>query len=97
MNIVFLASAAPDLRWFQRYYMTVFPEGRRKADQQFQTLQKLLLTHPNIGERVEDFPNAREFPIQRTPFSVIYRVQGDRIEVLCVLDQRSGYANDRQR
>ena len=77
--------------------MTAFPEGRRNADQQFHAFQRLLLSNPFIGEAVADIPEARAFPIQKTPFTVIYRVKDDRIEVLRVLDQRSGYANERRK
>lgn len=97
MKIVFLRSATPDLRWFKRYYMTAFPEGRRNADQHFQAILSLLLSSPLIGGPVDDFQNAREHPIQKTPFSVIYRVKGERIEILRILDQRSGYANERRK
>ena len=37
---------------------------------------------------VEGMAGIREFPIPRTPFSFIYRVVDDRIEVLRVRDQR---------
>ena len=97
MQIVFLASAVPDLRWFKTYYMRVFPEGRRNADQQYHALLKLLKSTPMVGEAVADFPDAREYPIRRTPFTVIYRVRPDQIQILRVLDQRSSYANDRRK
>ena len=51
--------------------MTAFPEGRRNADQQFHAFQRLLLSNPFIGEAVADIPEARAFPIQKTPFTVI--------------------------
>jgi len=93
MNIHILASAKADLRWFKRYYMQVFPAGRENADHQFRALLALLKSNPDVGERVDAFPGVREFPIRRTPFSVLYRVQPKHIEILRVFDQRSDFAN----
>ena len=42
MKIVFLESCAPDLAWFRFYYQSVFPEGSRRAGQQFKALQATL-------------------------------------------------------
>lgn len=95
MKIVFLAEAKGDLRWFKHYYMRVFPEGRRIADQRFKALLQLLKSNPMVGEEVESFPGTREFPIRSTPFSVIYRVRPNQIEVLRVFDQRSEFSNER--
>lgn len=93
MEIVFLASAKADLRWFKQYYMRVFPDGKKNADQQFHAFLNLLRTNPLIGEAVHGFVVAREFPIHRTPFTVIYRVGRKQIEILRVFDQRSEFSN----
>jgi plasmid stabilization system protein ParE len=93
MKILILASAKADLRWFKRYYMQVFPAGRENADQQYRALLQLLRSTPNVGERVEGFPDVREFPIRRTPFAVLYRVQPDHVEILRIFDQRSDFSN----
>lgn len=97
MKIVFLDAAKPDLRWFKRYYITIFPEGRRNADQQYRALLKLLKSSPMIGEPADDFRNAREHPVKNTPFTVIYRIRPEHIEILRLLDQRSRFSNDRKR
>jgi plasmid stabilization system protein ParE len=95
MKIIFLAGAKADLRWFKRYYMQVFPEGRVNADQQYGTFLRLLSSSPMVGEKVEGMPEVREYPIRRTPFTVLYRVKAEHIEILRVFDQRSGFANER--
>lgn len=97
MKIIFLPSSKADLRWFKRYYISVFPEGRRNADQQYQALLRILKATPMVGHPAHGFANAREFPIQRTPFTVIYRVEADRNDILRVLDQRSAYSNERRK
>ncbi|WP_039019230.1 type II toxin-antitoxin system RelE/ParE family toxin [Halocynthiibacter namhaensis] len=93
MKILILASAKPDLRWFKQYYMRVFPAGRESADHQFKSLLQLLKSNPDVGERVDGVPFVREFPIRKTPFTVLYRVQSEHIEILRVFDQRSEFAN----
>lgn len=85
MKIVYLSSAILDLIWFRRYYKVVFPEGRRKALQQLKAIERLLIDNPSLGQRSG---NAREFPISKTPFSIIYNATPDVIEVLRVWDQR---------
>ncbi|MFV0292882.1 MAG: type II toxin-antitoxin system RelE/ParE family toxin [Paracoccus sp. (in: a-proteobacteria)] len=97
MKIVFLAFAKPDLRWFKRYYMYVFPEGRRNADQHYYALLNLLKSSPTIGGLAEDFPDAREHHIKNTPFTLIYRIQPDRVEILRLLDERNSFSNERKR
>lgn len=96
MKILLLASAKADLRWFKRYYMQVFPSGRENADQQYRALLQLLRSNPDVGERVEGGASLREFPIWRTPFSVLYRVKPEHIEILRVYDQRSQFANEQR-
>jgi plasmid stabilization system protein ParE len=91
MRLVYLDSAAADLRWFKQYYSEVFTEGRVKADQQFLATQKLLKANAFIGQVSEYSKEVREHQIPRTPFTVIYRVVEDRIEVLRVVDGRSDW------
>ncbi|MGL5138650.1 MAG: type II toxin-antitoxin system RelE/ParE family toxin, partial [Beijerinckiaceae bacterium] len=65
----------------------VFPAGANNAAQHFMAVLKALMAHPNMGEPVRN--GVRRLPIPRTPFSIIYRIRADRIEVLRVRDQRS--------
>ena len=88
MKVVFLASASHSLRWFQLYYTRVFPEGRKKAEARFVRMQITLAAAPLIGGAYGD-RGSRKYSIPRTPFSVIYRVRSDRVEILRVIDQRA--------
>lgn len=90
MKIVYLASAKKDLRWFKQYYMQVFPQGREKADNHFLKTQQAIKENPKIGHPSERVATARELHIHRTPFTFIYRINGDYLEILRVLDGRSG-------
>lgn len=91
MKLVFLAKAKSDLRWFKHYYLSVFPEGKAKADNQFLSIQKTLKINPYIGHPSEAVENAREYPVLKTPFIFLYRVQENSIEVLRIIDTRSDY------
>ena len=92
MKLVFLSSSKADLRWFKRYYISVFPEGKTKADKQFLSIQRALKVNPYIGHSSDTVKDAREYSVLRTPFSFIYRIKEDRIEVLRIIDNRSDWA-----
>ena len=94
MQIVFLARAKRDLRWFKLYYTKTFPEGRAKANSQFLTTQQLLGANPHIGHPSERVIGVREYHIPRIPFSFLYRVKKDRIEILRVLDTRADFTSN---
>lgn len=94
MKLVYLKTAEPDLRWFKHYYVSVFPEGHKKANAQFLATQKVLLQNPRIGEISENAPDVRVYHVVRTPFSFVYRLHGENIEVLRVVDNRSNWQQD---
>ncbi len=94
MNIIFLASSRNDLRWFKRYYVSVFSEGRRKTDKQYLATLNVLRENPLVGQPSEAIKGAREFHISRTPFSFLYRVTKDHVEIMRVIDNRSNWASD---
>jgi toxin ParE1/3/4 len=88
MKVVFLESARHDLDWFKRYYSQIFPDGARQAAAHYKAAKTLLAHHPEIG-RQSDTDGLREFTIPRTPFSFVYSIRNDRIEILRLLDGRS--------
>jgi plasmid stabilization system protein ParE len=87
VKLRFLSRARRDLVWFQTYYDSVFREGADRARRQYRRTMANILSNPYIGHPVES--GVRRFPIPRTPFSAIYRVAEDEIEILRVLDQRA--------
>ncbi|WP_417264576.1 type II toxin-antitoxin system RelE/ParE family toxin [Celeribacter sp.] len=97
MQIRFLEEARQDLRWFKQYYMRVFPAGRSKADRQYQALLVLLKTQPKIGHGVEDVPGVFEYVVPGIPFTVLYRLNGEVVEILRLYDQRNRFSNERRR
>ena len=88
MNLVFLPSTRTDLLWMRTYYARVFPGGAKRATEQYHRASRVVRGNPLVGHPVEGMAGVREFPIPRTPFSFIYRVADNRIEVLRVWDQR---------
>jgi plasmid stabilization system protein ParE len=86
MNVIYLPSTLDDIEWFHRYYTYIFPEGANNATKQFQAVKELLSSNPKAGSFIHK--NVREFSIPRTPFSYIYRVKGDEVQVLRIWDER---------
>ena len=85
MKLVYLPTAFPDIVWMRRYYRNIFPQGAKKAREQLFATERLIMENPEIGK---PFRKGREFPVLRMPFSIVYRVRGDTIEVVRVWDGR---------
>lgn len=92
-TLIFLPSSKKDLRWFDTYYRSVFPEGKQKANAHFRALRRNLQENPEIGHPSEIVAGALEFPLIRTPFTVLYRVTRTEVQVLRVYDQRNEFSN----
>ena len=87
MKVVYLESTQNDLLWFHEYYTAVFPEGANEALKKYKFIENLLADNPYIGKPYPD-EDARKLVIPKTPFSYIYRVNGDCVEILRVWDDR---------
>lgn len=90
MKIVYLQSAVQDIGWFRPYYKSVFPSGSERAGKQLKSIQALLAENPYIGHPSEGFDDVRELVITKTPFTLIYRVTSQQIEILRLWDNRQG-------
>jgi plasmid stabilization system protein ParE len=88
MRLVYRDQALDDLDWVRNYYISIFPEGARRASLQFLASEQGLLDNPFLG-RALDATNARQYQIARTPFSIIYRIEKVEIQVLRIWDSRS--------
>ena len=96
MQIKFLDETKADLRWFKQYYSQVFPARRTKADQQYRALLILLKSQPRVGHLDEEWPDVFEYPLPGTPFTVLYRIKDQTIEIMRLYDQRSKFSNNRK-
>jgi plasmid stabilization system protein ParE len=88
MRIVFLPTTAPDFDWITEYYLSNFPEGGPKAYHRLERALANLSVNPRMGKAIAR-TEYRQYSVPRTPFSLIYRISGDAIEILHVWDQRS--------
>lgn len=87
MRLRFLEQARRDLTWFRRYYAANFPEGDNGAKRSYNATKTLLKEHPFAGE-VQENTDLREIRVLRTPFSFVYRVKEDEIQILRIWDGR---------
>jgi plasmid stabilization system protein ParE len=65
----------------------VFPQGRETAYRHFEKSVELLVANPFLGQSVEGC-KLREHPIPKTPFVIVYRLRGERLEIVRVWDMR---------
>jgi plasmid stabilization system protein ParE len=91
MKIVYLREALKDMQWVRHYYRNVFPAGQGNARESLRTAERTISQHPFIGSVCEEIEIAREYRLTRTPFSLLYQVFDDRIEILRVIDHRSDW------
>ncbi|MEP5757789.1 MAG: type II toxin-antitoxin system RelE/ParE family toxin [Litoreibacter sp.] len=94
MQTKFLDGTKADLRWFKQYYSQVFPAGRTKADQQYRALLIFLKSQPYIGRPNEEWPGVFEYVLPRIPFTVLYRINDETIEIMRLYHQRSEFSNE---
>lgn len=87
MKITFLPSSSHDVAWYSLYYNSIFKAGEPKARLRLSNMLKLLAANPNIGHP-EGPTDERELSVPKTPFSIIYRIRGDQIQILRLWDQR---------
>ncbi|GGE21589.1 hypothetical protein GCM10011390_46170 [Aureimonas endophytica] len=87
MIIVFGPKVVEDLRWFRDYHSG----AAGKAIERYLRALDLLSSFPGLGRPLSDL-DAREYVMPKTPFSLIYRVGPDNIEILRVWDQRTDRA-----
>ena len=88
LKMAYSARARLDLHWFRIYCETQFPEGMPKANARFSKCLALLSMTPNMGRPAGKEPR-RRFSVPNTPYTILYQVNGDLLEVARVLDQRS--------
>lgn len=91
MKIIYFPRALDDMAWVRRYYSRIFPEGNSRARAQLRRTETIVREQSNIGHPSERVEGAREFHIQKTPFTFLYRPFPDRIEILRVIDERSDW------
>jgi toxin ParE1/3/4 len=89
LKFKFRPTALDDLEWFAKYYGSVFPEGSKAARVRFRQSKLSILKYPSIGHEIGEGTPLRELIIPRTPFSLVYYVEGHDIAVIRLLDNRA--------
>ncbi|MEE9363093.1 MAG: type II toxin-antitoxin system RelE/ParE family toxin [Cellulophaga sp.] len=88
MQVIYLESSLDDIEWMRFYYRNIFPSGKKEAIKHIKTAENLLVNHPDIGQAYENNKNIKELVVNKTPFTFIYRVKNENIEILRLWDQR---------
>lgn len=87
MDVAYLSTTQPGLRWMRDYYGRRSELDLRRAAVALRTAATVLREHPTAGRRFEDIEAVREHPIQGTPFSLLYTIARDAVWVIDVRDQ----------
>lgn len=77
-----------DYDWITEHCLGAFREGGPKAYQRLDRALASLSDDPRIGKPIAR-TTYRQYSVPRTPFSRIYRIGGEAIEILHSWDQRS--------
>lgn len=88
MKIIFLPTTTEDFDWITDYYLEVFPEGGPSAYASLDRALSHLVDNPLMGRPIAR-TRYRQYSVRRTPFCLIYRVEGEEIQIFRVWDQRS--------
>jgi plasmid stabilization system protein ParE len=97
MKVVYLETARDDILWFREYYESAFSSGQANARAQLLRTEALIVEFPKIGHSVDHAHEVFEYHIPKTPFSMIYRIVQNEIQILRLYDQRSEFSNDQRR
>ncbi len=84
-----LPRAGGDLRWVKSYYDMGNQGGGAKALFRMHDVFLLLSERPQIGPLAGQAPR-RWFSVPGMPFTVVYQLRQDVLEIVRILDQRSG-------
>jgi hypothetical protein len=88
MELLFLETAQPGLRWLRRYYVRNPQLSKQKAAANFSAARALIRENPFIGHPYEEMSEVREHPIRGTNFTIVYTVARDTIWVIDIRDVR---------
>ncbi len=89
MKIIFRDTTKADIRWFRRYYVSIFPEGAKQAKLHYNQCYAALMAYPLVGYQIGNDTPLRELVIPKTNFSFVYYVVGEEIIVVRILDARA--------
>lgn len=94
MEVRYLETAQPGLRWFRAYYRQNPQLSRTKAIASLIHAEAMLGEFPLSGAAYEDFASVREYKVQGTAFSFLYTIARDIVWIIDLRDQRGQRSAD---
>lgn len=88
MQLRYLETAEPGLRWFRAYYRQNPQLDLVKAARALHQAEARLVESPYSAPLYEDFTTVRECKVQGTAFSLLYTLARDTAFVIDLRDQR---------
>jgi toxin ParE1/3/4 len=83
MRIVYAPRAIRDLEEIGAYYREVAaPRVAAAIGERIERVVDRLALQPESAPHVVDRPGMHAVPVQRTPYKIFYRLQGDVVEIL---------------
>ena len=83
MEVIWLEGVFLDLHRVREYIRQFNPLAAQKTVDRIEKAAEQLSRFPAVG-RVGEVPGTRELVITGTPYFLVYRVRGDRLEILRV-------------
>lgn len=88
MELRYLETSEPGLRWFRAYYRQNPQLNLSRAIEALIRAENMLKEFPLSGSTYEDFDTVREYKIQGTAFSLLYTVARETVWIIDLRDQR---------
>lgn len=88
MEIKYLETTEPGLRWLRNYYHQNPELNFDKVIASLSQAEQVLSEFPQSGEHFEDFKDVREYQISGTAFSLLYTVARETIWIIDLRDTR---------
>lgn len=88
VDLRYLATAEPGLRWMRRYYRRHPQLNAARAVDALRRAEAVLRAHPRAGHPFEGHDRVRELKITGTAFSLLYTMARGTVWVIDARDQR---------
>lgn len=92
MKLRWLSPALAQLDRVHEYISSTNPKAAKHVFHCIRSTVKNLARFPESG-RVGHVPGTRELPVTGLPYLVVYRVAGDRVEILRVVHTSMGWSS----
>jgi len=88
MEITYLETSEPGLRWMHSYYHHNPQLDYDKAMMSLLKAEAVLKDHPLSGSLFEDYEQVRQYQIGNTAFALLYTIARETIWIIDVRDTR---------